>query len=90
MSFRITTPQRQRFVTVLGTDDRAADIRQYRALLDHVESAARLAHQKGQTAAEAGAAYRLPESISEWVFFTDDFAPNAIAAWYRELGGEGS
>lgn len=83
------TVREQPTVNVTGHGPLAspADVRQYRALLDHVENAARSAHQKGQTAAEAGAAYRLPESISDWVFFTDDFAPNAMAAWYRELDG---
>lgn len=58
----------------------------YMELLSHVEDAAMTAMQEGMTAQEAGHAYRLPESMSDWTAFGDDYFARAIAAWMDELG----
>ena len=52
-------------------------------MLDEIERAARAAHARGQTAAEAGAAYALPASLGEWVLFNKVFYERAFTAWYR-------
>ena len=48
-------------------------------------NAARQAHEKSQTAAEAGAGYALPASLGEWTLFNKVFFERAFTAWYREL-----
>jgi len=57
----------------------------YIAMIDEVENAAKLAHTKGQTPAEAGANYSLPASLGEWTLFNKVFFERAFTAWYREL-----
>jgi hypothetical protein len=57
----------------------------YVAMLDEVESAARAAHGKGITAADAGAAFSLPASLGDWVLFSKVFYERAFSAWYKEL-----
>lgn len=57
----------------------------YLDLLDHVEAAARTAHEKGQSAEEAAKIYKLPKAIADWHIFQPTFFQTAIAAWYREL-----
>ena len=58
----------------------------YLDLLDHVEAAARTAHEKGQSAEEAAKTYKLPEATADWHIFQPTFLEAAIAAWHRELG----
>lgn len=57
----------------------------YLDLLLHVEAAAMEAFQAGMTAEEAGEAYRLPEALSDWVTFGDDYFARAIGAWMDEM-----
>jgi glyoxylase-like metal-dependent hydrolase (beta-lactamase superfamily II) len=75
------------FVPGHGPLGRVAELDRYLEVLDAVETAARAAHQKGQTAAEASAGYRLPASLGEWTLFSPRFMETAFAAWYRELAG---
>jgi cyclase len=63
-----------------------ADYARYQALLDEVEQAARAAHAKGTSAADAGAAYQLPAAVGDWAMFSKAFFERAFGAWYRELG----
>jgi glyoxylase-like metal-dependent hydrolase (beta-lactamase superfamily II) len=69
-----------------GPVARTADFDRYAALLAEIERAAREAHRRGTPAAEAAAAYRLPETVGSWHLFGPRFLPNAFAAWYRALG----
>ena len=69
-----------------GALAREADYDRYTAMLDEVERAARKAHADGKTAAEAGAAYALPESLGAWTLFNKAFFERAFGAWYKELG----
>jgi glyoxylase-like metal-dependent hydrolase (beta-lactamase superfamily II) len=62
-----------------------AEFDRYIAMIDEVENAARRAHEKGQTAAEAGASYALPASLGEWTLFNKVFFERAFTACYREL-----
>jgi glyoxylase-like metal-dependent hydrolase (beta-lactamase superfamily II) len=63
----------------------AGDLTRYQSMLDEIERAAREARAAGLTAADAGAAYALPESLGEWTMFSRAFFERAFAAWYREL-----
>jgi glyoxylase-like metal-dependent hydrolase (beta-lactamase superfamily II) len=62
-----------------------ADLRQYVALLDDVEAAARRAHERGDDAAAAASAYSVPEALGEWMLFSPRYFETAIGAWLREL-----
>jgi len=62
------------------------DMDRYLELLDHVEAAARDAMQRGMTAEEAGAAYRMPDSTTDWVLFNEGYFARALGAWMSELG----
>ncbi|MFI5244322.1 MAG: MBL fold metallo-hydrolase [Gemmatimonadales bacterium] len=68
-----------------GALAKEAEFDRYIAMIDEVEAAARRAHDKGQTAAEAGASYALPASLGEWTLFNKVFFERAFTAWYREL-----
>jgi glyoxylase-like metal-dependent hydrolase (beta-lactamase superfamily II) len=68
-----------------GALAKEAEFARYIAMIDEVENAARRAHEKGQTAAEAGAAYALPASLGDWTLFNKVFFERAFTAWYREL-----
>ena len=70
-----------------GALAKQADFDRYLAMIDEIESAAKTAHAKGQTAAELGASYALPASLGDWVLFNKAFFERAFAAWYRELDG---
>lgn len=65
--------------------DRAA-LDRYVELLDHVEDAARRAHDAGVSAERAGAEYTLPAGMDEWVLFNPAYFTRAIGAWMTELG----
>ena len=60
----------------------------YVELISSVEKAAREAREQGQSAAEAAARYRLPAATADWAFFNPQYPARAIAAWFREWGGE--
>ncbi len=68
-----------------GAIAKEADFDRYESMLGEIERAAREAHAKGQTAAEAGVAYALPASLGEWVLFNKVFFERAFSAWYKEL-----
>ncbi len=57
----------------------------YVAMIDEVERAARRAHEHGTPAADAAAAFSLPDSLGEWTLFNKVFFERAFTAWYREL-----
>lgn len=65
----------------------AAEVSTYLSVLDHVEEAGRAAAAAGMSAADAAAAYALPEAVSDWVIFNPQFFERAMAAWIRQLGG---
>ncbi len=65
----------------------AEDMQKYLALIDSVERAGRAAFDKGQTAAEAAKAYRVPDGIGEWMLFSPRYPETAIGAWLKELSG---
>jgi glyoxylase-like metal-dependent hydrolase (beta-lactamase superfamily II) len=62
-----------------------AEFDRYIAMIGEVEGAARRAHDRGQSAAAAGASYSLPSPLGEWTLFNKVFFERAFAAWYREL-----
>ena len=68
-----------------GALAKEAEFDRYIAMIDEIERAAKLAHEKGQTPAEAGANYALPASLGEWTLFNKVFFERAFTAWYREL-----
>jgi glyoxylase-like metal-dependent hydrolase (beta-lactamase superfamily II) len=57
----------------------------YVAMIDTVEHAARRAHEQGTPAADAAAAFTLPDSLGEWMLFNKQFFERAFTAWYRDL-----
>jgi glyoxylase-like metal-dependent hydrolase (beta-lactamase superfamily II) len=61
----------------------------YVAMIDEVERAARVAHEKGVSAADAGASFALPGALGEWTLFSKVFFERAFAAWYRQLDRRG-
>lgn len=63
----------------------AADLARYQSMLDEVEQAARAAIARGQSAADAAAAFTLSPSLGEWLLFNKVFFERAFAAWAREL-----
>jgi glyoxylase-like metal-dependent hydrolase (beta-lactamase superfamily II) len=62
-----------------------AAVDRYLDLLDSVEAAARTAMERGMSADEAGAAYKLPSGMEGWTLFSPDYFARAIGAWMREL-----
>jgi len=62
-----------------------AGMDRYIDLLDDVEAAARRAVEEGTSAADAGAAYSIPESLGDWTLFNPRYFERAIAAWMSEL-----
>jgi glyoxylase-like metal-dependent hydrolase (beta-lactamase superfamily II) len=78
-------PKSTTYVPGHGALAKEAEFDRYIQMIDEVEHAARQAHEKGQTAAELGAAYALPASLGEWTLFNKVFFERAFAAWYREL-----
>ncbi len=62
------------------------DLEHYIELIDDVERAARLAHQRGMPASEAAESYSVPESLGEWVMFSPRYYEVALSAWETELG----
>jgi glyoxylase-like metal-dependent hydrolase (beta-lactamase superfamily II) len=61
------------------------DLDRYIALIDDVEAAARLAHERGMPATEAAESYSIPESLGEWVMFSPRYYEVALSAWEKEL-----
>lgn len=69
-----------------GPIAKQADLDRYQAFLQEIERAAREAHGKGLTTAEAAQAYSVPASLGEWTLFNKSFIETALKAWYKELG----
>jgi glyoxylase-like metal-dependent hydrolase (beta-lactamase superfamily II) len=65
----------------------AAALDDYLGLLDHVEEAARRAFERGMSADEAGAEYRLPAGLERWTLFSPGYFARALGAWMTELRG---
>ena len=65
----------------------AAALDDYIGLLDHVEEAARRALERGMTAEEAGAEYRLPSGLEDWTLFSPGYFARALGSWMTELRG---
>jgi len=65
----------------------AAALDDYIGLLDHVEEAARRALERGMSADDAGAAYRLPAGLETWTLFSAEYFARALGAWMSELRG---
>jgi glyoxylase-like metal-dependent hydrolase (beta-lactamase superfamily II) len=72
-----------------GALARAKEFDRYVAMIDEVERAARVAHEKGVSAQEAGASFALPSTLGEWTLFSKAFFERAFTAWYRELDRRG-
>ncbi len=63
------------------------EFNRYVAMVQEVERAARLSHEKGTPAKDAAAGYQLPASLGDWFLFSPSFMERAFSAWYKELGG---
>jgi len=74
-----------RYVPGHGPMANEADLDRYSAMLEEVERAARQAYGAGTPFAQAGADFKLPASLGEWVMFSTQFFPRAFEAWYRDL-----
>ena len=61
------------------------ELERYLVLLDSVEEASRRAVERGITAEAAGAEYRIPGALGEWVLFNPRYFERAIGAWMKEL-----
>jgi glyoxylase-like metal-dependent hydrolase (beta-lactamase superfamily II) len=57
----------------------------YIGLLDDVEGAARSALERGMSAEEAGASYRVPAGLEDWTLFNPSYFARALDAWMREI-----
>lgn len=68
-----------------GALGKLADYDRYTAMIDEVEHAARAGYAKGQTTADAAAAFTLSPSLGQWTLFSKAFYERAFAAWYKEL-----
>jgi glyoxylase-like metal-dependent hydrolase (beta-lactamase superfamily II) len=64
----------------------AAELDRYQILLDDVEAAARRAVERGVSAQDAGAAYRIRPELGAWTLFSPAYFERAIGAWMKELG----
>jgi glyoxylase-like metal-dependent hydrolase (beta-lactamase superfamily II) len=64
----------------------SADVERYLALLDDVEAAARRAMERGMSAQDAAADYRVPAALGEWVLFNPRYFETALGAWMKEEG----
>lgn len=64
----------------------AAALDAYLELLDHVEAAARRALERGMSAEQAGAEYRLPAGLEDWTLFSPGYFARALGSWMSELG----
>ncbi len=76
---------RVQYVPGHGPMARESELDRYVSVLDEIEHAARSAYVAGTPFARAGADYRLPASLGEWVLFNPQFFPRAFEAWYSDL-----
>jgi len=63
----------------------ADGLKNYLALLENVEAAARAAFKAGTPAAEAWKEYKVPASLGAWILFRPDITSFAFLAWEKEL-----
>ena len=68
-----------------GALGKQAEYDRYTAMLAEVERAARAAHTKGTSAADAARRVQPPESLGSWTLFSKAFYNRAFEAWYKEL-----
>ena len=61
------------------------NIKQYRILLDEIQTHARTEFAKGATATDAAKSFNLPNSIGDFHYFRNGFHEIAMHAWYKEL-----
>jgi glyoxylase-like metal-dependent hydrolase (beta-lactamase superfamily II) len=73
------------FVPGHGTVATVPEMDRYLALLDSVEAASRRAVERGITAEAAGAEYKVPAELGEWLLFNPRYFERAIGAWMKEL-----
>jgi glyoxylase-like metal-dependent hydrolase (beta-lactamase superfamily II) len=73
------------FVPGHGTVATVEAMDRYLALLDSVEVASRRAVERGITAEVAGAEYKVPAELGEWMLFNPRYYERAIGAWMKEL-----
>ncbi len=64
----------------------ASAVDRYLAVLGEIETAARTAHTRGISAADAGKSFSLPATLGDWALFGPTFYERAFIAWNRELG----
>ncbi|MDB4673551.1 MBL fold metallo-hydrolase, partial [Verrucomicrobiales bacterium] len=57
----------------------------YQNFLAEIRSAATAAHKAGTPAKKAAAAYKLPDSLSDWLVWSPQNIQKAFAAWYRTM-----
>lgn len=77
------------FVPGHGEISDRAGLQDYVEMLEHVGDAATTGFRAGRPAAEAAAEYTIPESLGEFVRFSERYYEVAFNAWYRDLSGEG-
>jgi glyoxylase-like metal-dependent hydrolase (beta-lactamase superfamily II) len=68
-----------------GALTRQAELDRYYAIIDEVERAARSAHAKGQSPADAAAAFAFPPALAEGLNVNKPFVQRAFEAWERDL-----
>lgn len=64
-----------------------AALDRYVAVIDHVESTARRAFDRGVPSSEAAEDFALPPGLGEWFLFNPEYFERALAAWEQELAG---
>lgn len=62
-----------------------AQIRNYLALLETVEQAARTGFEKGQSPKEIAASFEIPASLGAWFVYVPTLYETAFTAWQRNL-----
>jgi glyoxylase-like metal-dependent hydrolase (beta-lactamase superfamily II) len=77
------------FVPGHGELSDRAGLQGYVEMLEHVEDAATTAFRAGLPAAEAAAEYTIPESLGDFLRFSERYYEVAFNAWYQELTGGG-
>lgn len=75
------------YVSGHGVTTNAAGVDAFLDLLGLVERAARDAQTRGLSAEAAGAAFRMPATMSDWTLFNPRYFERAIGAWMREISG---
>ncbi len=66
----------------------AADLNLYRDFLQMMEQSVRKAFNAGKPAETVAKEFKLPKKFEDWIIFSDQVMPRAVAAWYRALKEE--